>query len=229
MQLQKVEKVNLYGKIDKVERALTPAYVDLLRKDPVAFSLMFGPIFIAGLVSYLFNINVAWLFLGVGLGFLSLLAATTFLTSERYLPASARNFYRLNRIELKLLGARVCEFNHTLYCQQEGQKLLSEGTQDPVEDEDLTNCWETSANSLQQEVDNFVARLRVAVNGDLQRMEQERNSNIKLQRRAFKKKVLRLNELEKGLTIFQDGYNETKDISPYIAANKLREQLEEER
>ncbi len=144
-----------------------------------------------------------------------------------YLPESARQFRQANKDRMKSLTARVSDYNWAISYQQEAQKLLPEATQQD-NDEALAAFWEERRKPLQAEADAFVDSYRVAVGNDLRRIEEKRRTDPKLLREALREKERKLEGLDYSLNKLREGGN-TQDLTPFVAAEDLRKQIEQER
>lgn len=226
MHLEKISGVKFYDQLEPIEQYLTPAYVGWLRE---------WGIFLVGGLSVATGFFASWLgvawplavVISIPTVFATLYGMARFFDEQKYLPANAREFYRLNLTEMNIIGSEVEAFNYALDNQKDSQLLLSSG--DQKDDRALANYWEKRRMALQEKANVFVNRFRVAVSDDLQYMDEQRETNPKLLRRAYKKKMRQLKELEASLGNLPENQQDgAKDIAPYMAANKLREQLEQE-
>jgi hypothetical protein len=229
MRLENVSPIiRLRHQITETENMLvTPAHVDLLHS--VAFlTNMASPVF-AGLIAWWAGASVNWqVGVGVLMFIIVLIGFRKFLFIDRlYLPASILGFYRENRAEMNSIGTRVGQFNEALNAQKNSQRLILQAEHE--DNEALAAYWEDRRKPLQEEAVAFIHRLRVAVKHDLHRITERNRTNPRLIRRAFNEKVWQLKQLEASLGNLKDGYDGTRDLSPYLAAGKLREQLEQER
>lgn len=225
MYLEKVEAVTFHENLEPTLLRLTPVY---MREA--------GANFLWGMLFGVFA-TILSLFAGVEtdvvvLSCLPLIALSGFVSSkifkqERFLPADTRKFYLGNREEMKSILTRVQWFNLALEDQKKGQLLLSPDEQE--NDEVLARHWEVHGKILQEEADAFVSRFFAAAHSDIALLYQKRKNNPKQLRRAFYEKALQLGRLEESLGNLQEGgYEDTRDLSPFLAAAKLREQLGQE-
>ena len=227
MHLEKVSRVNFYGELRQIEESITPNYILVLEKE-WSLILIFE-LFFLGPIVYLLGANPELAIIIVVLALvITAYKAARYFGKQLYLPTSAQEFYKLNETEMNIIDSEVGVFNSALSNQKNGQLLLSSG--DQQNDEDLANYWEKRRKSLQQKVNAFVARFREAVNDDLQRKQEQRRKNPRLLKRAYKEKVRQLKQLEASLGAPPENLQECcKDHAPYSAANKLREQLAQEK
>lgn len=231
MRLQNVREVVFYDKIEEIHHTLRPRYATFVR-DQAGSLVLFTP-FLVAIFAWWAEADGNWsALIGTSTFFSAIFGLRKFFKSKLYLPASAQEFFRSNNDEMRNIGMRVRQFNVALGAQEKAQRLLPRSEEREKNDEALGIYWEERRKALQDEADYFVLRLRTAVGADLQRMEGVREkyrTNPRRLRRAFKEKVLQLKELEDSLGFMDGGYDTTKDLSPYLAAAKLREQLEQER
>lgn len=229
MHLYKVNKVEFYGQIGEIHRTLRSPFATFVRNQVGLITAL--STFLVPLFAWFVGFDKFWsvasgipTFVIVGLGF------HRFLASRLYLPASAREFFRTNDAEMRRIGRQVDQFNTSLYAQQGVQGLLPHPGR--YNDETLAIYWEYRRKCLQEKANNFVLRFRDAVSVELRHMECVKDRvrmNPKRLRRAFKEKVLKLNELENCLGFAEGHYVPTVDLPPVFFALNLRKQLEQER
>lgn len=148
----------------------------------------------------------------------------------RFLPPRARAEFRARCGEIKQLRERADRHNNAFSVQQHHQEMLTGG--DPEKQAALCAYWESQRAELQGEIDAVIGEIKRIGWNELSEMRSRRplRQVLRARRKQFRQEVKTLLKMERNLGAFStDGYQGTRDLTPYVAVAAKRRELEEQR